>query len=35
VQAKYNGQASDVRHASSLDDRGIVVLNLTIQPAAP
>jgi hypothetical protein len=33
VQAKYKGQASDVRHASSLDDRGIVVLNLTIPPA--
>lgn len=32
VQARYKGQASDVRHASSLDDRGIVVLNLTIPP---
>lgn len=32
VQAKYGGKASDVRHASSLDDRGIVVLNLTIPP---
>ncbi len=34
VQAKYKGQASEVRHASSLDDRGIVVLNLTIPPSA-
>ncbi len=34
VQARYKGQASEVRHASSLDDRGIVVLNLTIPPPA-
>jgi hypothetical protein len=34
VQAKYKGLASQVRHASSLDDRGIVVLNLTISPSA-
>lgn len=34
VQAKFKGQASDVRHASSLDDRGIVVLNLTIPPSS-
>lgn len=34
VQATYKGQASAVRHASSLDDRGIVVLNLTIPPPA-
>ncbi|HEV2425110.1 MAG TPA: carboxypeptidase-like regulatory domain-containing protein [Terriglobia bacterium] len=34
VQASYQGQASEVRHASSLDDRGIVVLNLTIPPPA-
>ena len=34
VQAKYKGLASEVRHASSLDDRGIVVLNLTIAPPA-
>lgn len=34
VQAKYKGLVSEVRHASSLDDRGIVVLNLTIPPAA-
>jgi hypothetical protein len=32
VQAKYKGQASEIRHASSLDDRGIVVLNLSIPP---
>jgi Carboxypeptidase regulatory-like domain len=34
VHATYKGQESDVRHASSLDDRGIVVLNLTIPPLA-
>jgi Carboxypeptidase regulatory-like domain len=34
IRATYKGQASDVRHASSLDDRGIVVLNLTIPPPA-
>lgn len=34
VQANYKGQASDVRHASSLDDRGIMVLDLTIPPPA-
>ena len=34
VQAKYKGLASEVRHASSLDDRGIVVLNLAIPPPA-
>jgi len=34
VQAKYKGLASQVRHASSLDERDIVVLNLTIPPPA-
>jgi Carboxypeptidase regulatory-like domain len=34
VQAKYQGRTSEVRHASSLDDRGIVVLNLSIPPLA-
>ena len=34
VQAKYKGQSSELRHASSLDDRGIIVLNLTISPPA-
>jgi Carboxypeptidase regulatory-like domain len=30
VKAIYQGRKSEVRHASSLDDRDIVVLNLTI-----
>jgi len=34
VQATYKGQKSDVRRASSLDNRSIVVLNLTL-PAPP
>jgi hypothetical protein len=34
VQAKYKGMASEVRHASSLDEDNIVVLNLTISPSA-
>lgn len=34
VQATYKGQQSEVRHASSLDDRAIVVLNLSIPPPA-
>jgi hypothetical protein len=34
VQANYKGQASVVRHASSLDDNAIIVLNLTIPPPA-
>jgi len=33
VQATYKGQQSEVRRASSLDDRAIVVLNLSIPPA--
>ncbi|HUI43474.1 MAG TPA: carboxypeptidase-like regulatory domain-containing protein [Terriglobia bacterium] len=36
VKATYKGQNSEVRHASSLDGRSIVVLNLTIPaPATP
>jgi hypothetical protein len=34
VRAAYKGQQSDVRHASSLDDEGVKVLNLTIPPPA-
>ena len=34
VQASYKGQQSEVRHASSLDDRSVVVLNLVIPPGA-
>jgi len=32
VQATYKGQQSELRRASSLDDRAIVVLNLSIPP---
>lgn len=34
VQATYKGQQSEVRHSSSLDDRSVVFLNLTIPPPA-
>lgn len=34
VSASYKGGSSEVRRASSLDDRTVVVLNLTIPPAA-
>lgn len=34
VSASYKGGHSEVRRASSLDDRAIFVLNLTIPPAA-
>ena len=33
VKATYRGRKSEVRHASSLDDRAIMVLNLTVPPA--
>lgn len=35
VKASYKGQQSDVRNASSLDTRGVVVLNLTIPAPSP
>jgi len=35
VSASYQGSHSEARRASSLDDRTVVVLNLTIPPSAP
>jgi hypothetical protein len=35
VQARYQGRTSEIRHASSLDDSRILVLNLRIPSGGP